>query len=220
MNIEGNVKKGLDIVLVGVGGQGIVMLSNAIGYACAKAGIHALTGELHGLSQRSGTIYIHMRIGGDVISPLIPYGEADVIVALEAMEALRYIEYLKDGGVIIMNDRVIHSPIEIAALSKEKRTDFFQLDAILEKLDVVTKNISTIDALKLATEAGNPLTVNSVFIGALSTLAEFPVEPEDMRNGLAEAVPKKALEQNLKAYELGRKAAYNDLCNSVECREE
>ena len=81
--------KGFDIVITGVGGQGIVMLSNAIGNACAKAGINAITGELHGLSQRSGTVYIHMRIGGEKVSPLIPYGEADAIIAMEAMEALR-----------------------------------------------------------------------------------------------------------------------------------
>ena len=105
---DGSPKKGFDIVLVGVGGQGIVMLSNAIGEAAAKAGVNAITGELHGLSQRSGTVYIHMRVGGSDISPLIPYGEADAIVSLEAMEALRYIEYLKDDGIIIMNKRIIH----------------------------------------------------------------------------------------------------------------
>jgi indolepyruvate ferredoxin oxidoreductase beta subunit len=126
-------EKGFDMVFAGVGGQGIVMLSNAIGNACAEAGEKAITGELHGLSQRSGSVYIHMRIGGNAISPLIPYGQADAIVALEAMEALRYIEFLKDDGVIIMNSRLIHSPIEVAQLSKEKRTDFITFDSIIEK---------------------------------------------------------------------------------------
>ena len=216
---EQDNQKGFDIVLVGVGGQGIVMLSNAIGNACAKADIHALTGELHGLSQRSGTIYIHMRVGGSEISPLIPYGEADAIVALEGMEALRYIEYLKDDGVIIMNKRVIHPTIEVADLSKAKSTDFLQLYPILEKLNVVTRNISVIDALKLAKEAGNKLTENSVFIGALSALSDFPVPPDIMKFGIEKVVPKKALEQNLKAFDLGHKAAYDGLCQMVSCRE-
>jgi indolepyruvate ferredoxin oxidoreductase beta subunit len=210
---------GFDIVLVGVGGQGIVMLSNAIGYACANAGIPALTGELHGLSQRSGTIYIHMRIGGSDISPLIPYGEADAIISLEAMEALRYIEYLKDDGIVIMNNRIIHPPLEVFELSKEKSTDFIQLEPILENLKKVTKSVAVIDGLALATEAGNVLTENSVFIGALSALGDVPISIDDFKDGVAQAVPKKALEQNLKAFDLGNKAAYGTLCQLVSCRE-
>jgi indolepyruvate ferredoxin oxidoreductase beta subunit len=219
MNSDNDTDNGFDLVLVGVGGQGIVMLSNGIGHAAANQGINALTGELHGLSQRSGTVYIHMRVGGSEISPLIPYGEADAIVALEAMEALRYIEYLKNDGVIIMNERVIHPTIEIANLSKEKRTDFIQLDDIVEKIKVVTRNVSIINALDIAKEAGNPLTENAVFIGALSALSEFPISPEFMKKGLEKVVPKKALEQNLKAFDLGHKSAYNGLCDLVTCRE-
>ena len=129
---------GFNMVLTGVGGQGIVLLSNAIGNACVEAEKNAITGELHGLSQRSGSIYIHMRIGDDVQSPLIPYGTADAIVSLEAMEALRYIEYLKNDGVILMNKRIIHPPIEIAQLSREKRKDFIEYETIIEKLKSVT----------------------------------------------------------------------------------
>lgn len=212
-------EKGFDIVLVGVGGQGTVMLSNAIGQAAAQAGIHALTGELHGLSQRSGSVYIHMRVGGSEISPLIPYGEADAIISLEGMEALRYIEFLKDDGIIIMNKRIMHPTIEVAELSKEKRTDFIQLHQIVEKLKMVTQNISIIDALALAKEAGNPLTENAVFIGAISAISDLPILPENMKKGLEKVVPKKASEQNLKAFELGHKAAYDGLCQMVSCRE-
>jgi indolepyruvate ferredoxin oxidoreductase beta subunit len=212
--------KGFDLVLTGVGGQGIVMLSNAIGQACSEAGIPALTGELHGLSQRSGTVYIHMRIGGDSISPLIPYGEADAIIAMEAMEALRYIEYLKDDGVVIMNSRIINPPIEIAKLSKEKSTDFIKIEPIIENIKKVTSNVTTIDATELAKEAGNVLTENAVFIGALSTLKDIPLTMEQMRAGLKKAVPEKAIDVNMKAFELGNKAAYDGLCEMVECRVE
>ncbi|MBL7203106.1 MAG: indolepyruvate oxidoreductase subunit beta [Desulfobacteraceae bacterium] len=211
--------KGFDMVLTGVGGQGIVMLSNAIGNACVEAGEKAITGELHGLSQRSGSIYIHMRVGGKGVSPLIPYGQADAIVALEAMEALRYIEFLKDDGVIIMNRRLIHPPVEVAQLSKEKRTDFITIDAILEKLGTVTSNIAPIDALTLAKEAGDPRTENSVFIGALSTLAAFPLSHEEMKRGLLRVLPEKAMDQNLQAFELGQRAAFDNLCQLMECRE-
>lgn len=212
-------KEGFDLVITGVGGQGIVLLSNTIGNACAKADLNAITGELHGLSQRSGTIYIHMRIGGSNISPLIPFGEADAIVALEAMEALRYIEYLKEDGVVITNTRVIHPPIEVAALSKEKRTDFITFDEIMEKLGSATPNVAPLDALGLAIKAGNPRTENIVFVGALSALAALPLDAGILKESVAEIVPKKALDDNLKAYDLGYKAAYDSLCQSVECVE-
>jgi indolepyruvate ferredoxin oxidoreductase beta subunit len=215
MSLDSN----FDLVICGVGGQGIVLCSNIIGLGCAKADLEARTGELHGLSQRSGTLYIHMRIGKDKISPLIPYGDADAIVSLEAMEALRYIEYLKDDSVIILNKRVIHPPIEVAQLSKEKRTDFITFDEIKDKLSAVTKNVAPLSALDLAKEAGNILTENVVFIGALSALKAFPLKAEVLKESVAESVPKKALDVNLKAFELGYKAAYEGLCESVECVE-
>ncbi|MEE9152354.1 MAG: indolepyruvate oxidoreductase subunit beta [Thermoplasmata archaeon] len=212
-------EKAFDLIITGVGGQGIVMLSNAIGNGCAKAGLKAITGEMHGLSQRSGTVFIHMRIGGQNISPLIPYGEADAIVSLEALEALRYIEYLKENGIIIVNTRVIHPPIEVSTLSREKRTDFITFEAVREKMSAVTQNIAPLDALGLAKEAGNPLTENVVFIGALSALSAFPLTVEVLKESVAEVVPKKALDVNLKAFDLGYKAAYDNLCKSVECVE-
>ena len=212
-------QKGFDSVFCGVGGQGIVMLSNAIGNACVKSGISVKTGELHGLSQRSGTVYIHMRIGKDDMSPLIPYGEADAILAMEATEALRYIEFLKKDGVIILYKRIMHSPLDVSILSKEKRTDFLQLETIITKLEEITPNIAPIDALSLAKEAGNPLTENAVLIGALSALTEMPVSVEDMKSGLEKVVPKKALEQNVKAFDLGFRSAYDGLCKLVSCRE-
>jgi len=208
---------GFDIMFAGVGGQGIVMLSNIIGAACAGAGLNAITGELHGLSQRSGTVFIHMRVGGNNISPLIPYGGADAIVALEAMEALRYIEYLKDDGIVIMNSNVVHPPIEVGSLSKEKSKDFVAFEAIKKNIEVITKNVAVLDALSLATEAGNPRTENVVFIGALSALAAFPVDAKVLKESVAETVPKKALEANLAAFDLGHKAAFESLCQSVEC---
>ena len=210
---------GFDILFAGVGGQGIVMLSNIIGTACAKADLKAITGELHGLSQRSGTVFIHMRVGGDNLSPLIPYGGADAIVALEAMEALRYIEYLKDDGIVIMNSSAVHPPIEVATLSKEKSTDFVSFEAIKKNIETVTSNVAVMDALALAKEAGNPRTENVVFIGALSALAAFPVNANVLKESVAETVPKKALDANIAAFDLGYKAAFDGLCQSVECVE-
>lgn len=208
-----------DIVLTGVGGQGIVMLSNALGNACAHKGIVAVTGELHGLSQRSGTVYIHFRMGGEKRAPIIPYGEADAIVAMEAMEALRYIEFLKDDGIIIMNSRMVYSPVEVANLSKEKKTDFVSFDTVIENLKQITSNIAIFDALKLARDAGNERAENAVFIGALASLADLPLTVKDLKYGLETVVPKTAMEENIKAFENGYKTAFDTLCKLVSCRE-
>ena len=85
-----------NIMFAGVGGQGLMLLSSILGKAAVDTGLKAMTGEQHGLSQRQGSIYVHFRIG-DPISPLIPYGKADMMIAMEAMEALRYVEYLKES---------------------------------------------------------------------------------------------------------------------------
>ena len=146
-------------------------------------------------------------------------GGANAIVALEATEALRYIEYLKEDGIVIMNSNVVHPPIEVATLSKEKRSDFISFEAIKTNIEKVTSNVAVLDALALAKEAGNPRTENVVFIGALSALAAFPVEAKVLKDSVAETVPKKALEANLAAFDLGYKAAFDSLCQSVECIE-
>ena len=100
-----------NIMFAGVGGQGLMLLSSILGKAAVDTGLKAMTGEQHGLSQRQGSIYVHFRIG-DPISPLIPYGKADMMIAMEASEALRYIEYLKKDGVVIMSNRIMPSVTE------------------------------------------------------------------------------------------------------------
>lgn len=211
--------KEFSVYMSGVGGQGLVLLSNVIGAACAEAGIRAITGEQHGLSQRSGSINVHMRIGDEVRSPLIPIGSADAILALEALEALRYVEYLRPGGVVLMNTRIQHPIIETAAHMKDKTARYMSSDDVRSRLSKVTDKVAAIDALAIAKNAGNPLTENIVMLGALSTLEAFPVPEDALKKAIAETVPKKAVEANLKAFDLGKKAAHDMLCNIVKCRE-
>jgi indolepyruvate ferredoxin oxidoreductase beta subunit len=208
----------LNIFICGVGGQGLVLLTSVIGDACAKSGKKIITGEMYGLSQRSGTVSVHLRIGEDAFSPLIPYGEADVLVALEAIEALRYVEYLKKGGVILMNKRIMHPPIETSKIITSKEAKYITVEDILSKLKSWTPNIAVIDALKLAKESGNANTENTVFLGCLSALKAFPAEESAIKESIAEAVPKKTVEQNLKAFDLGKKSAHDFLCTLVSCR--
>lgn len=211
--------KEFSVYLTGVGGQGLVLLSNVIGSACATAGIRAITGEQHGLSQRSGSINVHLRIGEEVRSPLIPIGGADAILSLEALEALRYVEYLKQGGVVLMNSRIQRPIIETVAHTKDKEARYMSVDDVKSRLSEVTDKIAVLDALDLANKAGNPLTENVIMLGALSTLEAFPVPDEDVKRSISENVPKKAVEVNLVAFDLGRKAAHDTLCNIVKCKD-
>lgn len=208
----------LNIFICGVGGQGLVLLTSVIGDACAKKGRKVITGEMYGLSQRSGAVSVHLRIGEDVFSPLIPYGGAAILLALEAIEALRYLEYLKKDGIVLMNSRVMYPPVETAKIIITKGTKYVTVEDVVSNLKNWTKNIAVIDALALARESGNINTENTVFLGCLSALEAFPVEESYIRESIADAVPKKSVEQNLKAFDLGKKSAHSMLCKLVPCR--
>jgi indolepyruvate ferredoxin oxidoreductase, beta subunit len=170
------------------------------------------------LSQRSGSVFVHMRIGEEAYSPLIPYENADVLLSLEAIEALRYVEFLKKSGVVLFNNRIIHPPIETSNLVSEKATKYITMEEIVAKLKTWTPNIALVNALELAKQAGNSLAENSVFLGCLSAIKAFPIEEKAVVESIMEAVPRKTIEHNLGAFKLGKKAAYEGLCNSVECR--
>lgn len=209
----------LNVFICGVGGQGLVLLTTVIGNACAKSGVKIVTGEMYGLSQRSGAVSVHLRIGEDMFSPLIPYGEADILLSLEAIETLRYLEYLKKDGVVLMNKRVMHPPIETSKIITKQLSNYVTLDEVVSKLKGWTQNVAIVDALTLAKESGNVRTENTVFLGCLSALENFPVAESAIRESISEAVPKKTVEQNLKAFELGKKNAYGSLCTLVPCRQ-
>ena len=171
---------------------------------------------MYGLSQRSGAVSVHLRIGEDAFSPLIPYGGADVLIALEAIEAWRYVEYLKNDGVILMNKRIMQPPVETKKLVKEKNSNYVTIEDVLLKLSEWTPNIALVDALELAKESGNPRTENTVFLGCISALQAFPVDEEHLRQSISEAVPKKTVTSNMKAFELGKKSAHDSLCHFTD----
>jgi indolepyruvate ferredoxin oxidoreductase beta subunit len=198
--------KHYNILLAGVGGQGLMLLSQIMGDACTMKGYPIVVGAQHGLAQRSGSISAHVRIG-EANSPLIPFGTADMIIAMEGMEALRYIEYLKEGGAVIMNKRIMHPPLETAPIVKnrqEKRM-YVTLEQIIQQLAKVTPRIIGLDANVLALEAGNPRTENIVLLGAASTQQGFPIDAEALKTAIRRNVPEKTIDANLKAFEIGCK---------------
>jgi indolepyruvate ferredoxin oxidoreductase beta subunit len=207
------------VMMAGVGGQGLVLLSNIIGTAGAIAGKRVVTGEQHGLSQRHGSIQVHLRIGEEVRSPLIPVGSADALLSLEALEALRYIEYLKDGGVAIINKRIIHPVTETRDIVKDKNRKYMGLEEVEARFRQLTSHVLTLDALEVANRAGNPLTENVALLGAVSVLEAFPMPADALKQAIQKIVPQKAVEVNLKAFQLGAEAARERFCKELACRE-
>ena len=183
-----------NIMTCGVGGQGLMLVSNILGIR---------TAEVHGLAQRSGSIYTHIRIGDKVYSPLIPYGEADVLLGMEAIETLRYIEFLKPDGNIILNKYLWYPVQSTFERVKNPEISYISIENILENLKKVSKNIHMEDSLVIANQAGNPLTSNVVLLGALSNLDGFPIKIEELKEIIPRIVPKKAIDANLKALLLG-----------------
>jgi indolepyruvate ferredoxin oxidoreductase beta subunit len=196
-----------NIMFAGVGGQGLMLLSAILGKAAVDSGLEVKTGEQHGLSQRQGSIYVHFRIGNP-ISPLIPYGKADMVIAMEASEVLRYIEYLKEGGVVIMSNRRMASvtETEIVALDKQNQARYLSVDQIVEKINEVTDKVILLDSLELALQAGNARTENSVLIGATAACEDFPIPAEQVRKAVLALVPPRTVDANSKAFDLGRDA--------------
>lgn len=194
-----------NIIACGVGGQGVVLMCNAVGEACALAGQKVISGEMHGLAQRSGSVFIHQRIGERALSPLVPYGEADVILALEPMEALRYLYYLVPGGLVITNTNMVHPPGETNAMATKQADKYVEYDNVMASIRKAGARIIEIDALKLANQAGNALTENVVMVGALAASKGFPVAKASVLEGVKAIVPPKAVAVNQAAFESGFK---------------
>lgn len=196
-----------NIVLTGVGGQGLMSLAAVLGEACITSDIQVVTQEQHGLAQRSGSISAHVRIG-EAYSPMVPHGSADLIIAMEAMEALRYIEYLKPGGAIVMSSRLLHPVIETNELVSKRREnlEYVTLEQVKEKLLQVTDNIQIIDAGAISIEAGNPRTENIVLLGVASKREGFPLTKEQLLEAVKNIVPERTIKENIRAFELGMEA--------------
>jgi len=127
---------------------------------------------------------------------------------MEASEALRYVEYLKEGGIVIMSNRIMPSVIETenVALDKEKKTKYLTVEQIVKRLEEVTDKVILLDSLELAIQAGNARTENSVLIGATVACEDFPISVEEVRKAVLALVPPKTVKANSKAFDLGREA--------------
>ncbi len=190
------------IMIVGVGGQGTLLASRILGSVLTEKGFDVKVSEVHGMSQRGGSVVTYVRFGEKVYSPIVDEGEADYILAFERLEAARWASYLKKGGTLIMNDRPISPMPVITGLMKYP-------EQVGEKLIDKGVKLISCDALSMAGTAGNAKSVNVVLIGVLSALADFPEEA--WQNALKACVKPKFLELNQKAFSLGREYALKNL---------
>jgi len=188
--------KGQNIILAGVGGQGIVFAGNILGLAAMKQGFDVKKTDTLGMAQRGGSVVTHLRYGEKVFSPSIKKGDADIIIAFEKLEAARWIEYLKTGGIVFINDLAI--PPLSAHLGTDKYPGDNEITSIINKK---TGKICILDAAKSAEELGNPLLVNTILLGF--TLPSLSIEEVFIKEALTEALPQKVAELNIKALKKG-----------------
>ncbi|HIH73111.1 MAG: IorB indolepyruvate ferredoxin oxidoreductase, subunit beta [Thermococcales archaeon 44_46] len=195
--------KEYNVVITGVGGQGVLTAANILGWAALRAGYKVRLGEVHGMSQRFGSVISYVRFGEDVYGSMVPEGKADVILSFEPVEALRYVNYLKEGGMAVINTKPI-VPVQVS-MGMAKYPSLDEIRRIFEE-DFKAKWIG-FNAEELAEKAGHVVTTNTVLIGALTQVPEFPLDAEHVREVIKISVPPKAVDVNMKAFDLGIQAA-------------
>jgi len=187
-----------NILFSGVGGQGILLASEITAYSLLAAGYDAKKSEVHGMAQRGGSVTAQLRYGKKVYSPLIEPGQADIQVAFEMMEAVRYLPYLHKGSKVIVNTQKILPPA-VATGQAEYPADV--LDNLIEREIVVVP----VNAFDLAREVGEVRTANVVMVGAMSPF--LPVNSDVYEDIIRARVPEKFRDANLRAFEAGRKVS-------------
>ncbi len=184
-----------NIMIVGVGGQGTLLASKLLGKLLLGKGYDVKVSEVHGMSQRGGSVVTYVRYGDKVYSPVIDKGEADVIVSFEMLEAARWVEYLKKDGVIVTNTQQVNPmPVITGAMDYPENLE--------NKIKALGLKLDAIDALALAEKAGSSKAVNIVLMGRLSKLFDFT--EDEWLEAIEQSVPEKFLELNKKAFQLGK----------------
>ncbi len=185
------------IMIVGVGGQGSLLASRILGSVLLSQGLDVKVSEVHGMSQRGGSVVTYVKYGDKVYSPVIEKGEADAVVSFEILEAARCLPYLKKGGNIIVSTQQI-DPMPVVTGAVEYPA------GLVEQLENAGADVSAVDALSLAEQAGTAKASNVVLMGVLASKMNFP--DSVWYKALEDCVPPKFLELNKKAFELGKNA--------------
>jgi len=191
----------VDIVVCGVGGQGVLLLAEVLGTAALKNGLDVRVSEIHGMAQRGGSVICHVRLGKAVHAPTVMDGDADALVALEPVEALRALRFASKRTLALVSTRTIRPVLVSLGLAS-----YPSLEQVMSAIRGAVGDCFFLDALRLAEEAGSPIAQNMVMAGALHATGILPVQKEALVEAIEELVPKRFLGVNLRALELGEKA--------------
>lgn len=193
--------KATNILIVGVGGQGTLLTSRILAQVAVQLGYDVKVSEIHGMAQRGGSVVSEVRYGEKIYSPIIKKGDADIILAFEKLEAARWLDYLKPGGmVIINNDRVDPLPVMSGKVKYPQDID--------QRVAGLVERTLVVDASDIAVACGNVRAANVVLVGVLAAAIGLP--GDEVEKAIREMVPAKALEINLKAFKEGQKQ-YNNI---------
>ncbi len=187
-----------NILISGVGGQGVLLTSKIIAEAALLAGLDVKQSEVHGMAQRGGSVLSQVRFGDKVFSPIITEGEADLLIGFEPLETARYLHYLRDSGSVIYNTRPIGT-IGVSIAAEKYPAD------VNETIKSRSKTVMPFDGTELAVKAGDKRTLNLVLLGA--SLKFLPIEEAFILDAIKNTVPRKILEINQKAFAAGRAQA-------------
>jgi indolepyruvate ferredoxin oxidoreductase, beta subunit len=188
-------KDRFDILIVGVGGQGVLLASEIISEAAIAAGLDVKKSEVHGMSQRGGIVSSHVRLAPKVYSPTIQLGRADFIMAFEQAEGLRALNWMKPEGIAIVSTTAL-----VPAIVTSSREYEYPEDAI-DQMKAKADNVIVVEADRIAGELGNPRLVNTILLGVLSSL--LPFERDIWLQTIRKKVKERFVEVNLKAFERG-----------------
>jgi indolepyruvate ferredoxin oxidoreductase, beta subunit len=187
-----------NIQLVGVGGQGVLLASTVLGNAAVAEGLEVAMSEVHGMAQRGGSVLCSVRMGQDILSPLIPLGAADLLLGFEPVETCRVLNTVNKDSHIVTNITPV-VPISVST----GMDPYPKVDELLDAIRSMNINLIALDATALAVQAGKAITANSVLIGAISAVRGFPMSRDRMLSSLLDVVPAKARDINVRAFELG-----------------
>jgi indolepyruvate ferredoxin oxidoreductase, beta subunit len=190
----------LDLIFTGVGGQGVVVLSDIFCEAALLDGFDVAKAEIHGMAQRGGSISAQVRIGDKVLSPLIERGTSDIIVGFEVLETVRALPMLKPKGSVVVNTKYI--PPNSLQGSAKKLTS----ESLLKLIGDKAQDVFEVDGLGIAAKLGNLLVVNTILLGAVSALPDVPVKQGSFQQAISGRLKEKYINLNLQAFKLGRES--------------
>ncbi|MBI5251080.1 MAG: indolepyruvate oxidoreductase subunit beta [Desulfomonile tiedjei] len=187
-----------NVLIVGVGGQGIILASDVLGRVAAAYGYDVKKNEIHGMAQRGGSVSSHIRFGKSVSSPIITLGEADVLLSFEQIETIRYFPFLSEKGKVILNDQKILPPAVFTG-KQDYPPD------VVQKIKEKVPDAVVVDGISVAQKMGNPRVLNVIFLGILSKYLDIPADVYE--KVLKESLKPKLVDVNLKAFHEGRSLA-------------